>query len=450
MVKSRLGPYVSVQRRADGSDSVRYCAPAGVRPDHWPEYWPLPHSGNRAGSLSSQQFRNRVQVSIDAYDKQLEAHQERSKFDKTSLDRSILALAAHYRNDPGLRDPYHELAECSRKRNDRMIHLVTQWSEDRGHPSFATITRAELLELWELYSGTPSQQVQIRNILSLLMKSAINAGWRDDNPAKSIQWKEPTPRPRDLWSMDDAQAFFDASIKTGHRPIGAMIMVGMWVAQRLGDLRLLKYGHNYSNGLLRIRQNKTGALVQMPISHRVTGLIESSRVDGSDYVFTNPKTGTAYTDAQRNHEFEKIRSMVVAPGGKRLTMQALRHSSIVDQFAAGTGAFDIANVTGHDFQTMHKIFERYNLRNDDAAARAQKKLNAMRGGSDADFDGIDAGNAEWVEAADNRPGFVDGSERRQARQKLRRYLDADEVDALMSESDDATKPATGVSLARQF
>lgn len=448
MIQSRLGPYVTAEKRSDGTDFVIYRAPADLRPDHWPEFWPLPLSGNRTGSLASPQFRKRVQSSIDAYDDQLERHTERSKFDRTGLDRSILALAAHYRSDRRL--GYHKLKDESRHRNDRMIQYVAQWSEDKGHPSFATITRTELIEVWELYSQTPFQQLQIRSILSLLMNAAINAGWRDDNPAKAIKWKEPISPPRDLWTMEDAHKFFDASITIGHRPIGAMIVIGMWVAQRLGDLRTLRFGNEYSNGLLRVRQNKTGVLVQMPVPRGIEDLIESLKVEGSEYVFTNPNTGTAYTDSQRSSVFNQIRSIVTAPGGPILTMQALRHSSIVDQFAAGSNAYDIANVTGHAFQTVNKIFEKYNLRNDEAATRAQRNLNLKRGGSDADFDGIESGNAAWSNAFDDRPKFVDGVERRRARQTLRRYLDDTEVETLMSETGDADAPIIGVELVRLF
>jgi hypothetical protein len=429
-VSSRLGAYVVVEATDDGIDVITYRVPDDLRPPSWPSAIRLPMIGDRAQSLRNAAFRKRVIEAIEGHDQQLEAHIRRSAWEGTDMQFSFPALAEVYRTDKLAKHAYCALRPWSRLRNDRLIGIFERWSEDRGHPSLKTIATAEIGALIGLFDHQPAQQASVRSTLNLMFKSAVRAGWRTDNPVAGIPWRDVKQKARVIWTQDDVDLYAEEAEARGHPGLAGIMRLEMWIGQRIGDVRRLRHGETYVDGLLRVAQSKTGVLVTVRVPNHVDEWIQKLRVPGSEFLFNHPRTNTAYTEAQLSGAFNEVRAAVSRPGDKLLMLQTLRHSYVVAQLNAGVTPYDIATVTGHLYNTLHKILERYGVRTDEGADRAQKELNRARGGHDEDF-GMAKQVTGWSGVYEGQSAGVGGLDHNRAIQELKRLIGPDAVDDMI-------------------
>ncbi len=385
------------------------------------------------GRLASPTFRAKIERSVAQYDNQLELWRKRAELTGANGDRSVRSLAELYRVEDRLSRRYSILRDSSKERVNRMIEVIAQWADANGQPSFATIGRDELVEFLQLFDDRPALKCQVKNALSLLMQTAVWVKWREDNPALTIKVPNPPAPVREIWTRDDVKTYIAASAGFGHPAVGGIIQFMYETGQRPGDARRLRYGVDYSNGYIRIRQSKGGVIVNGKLKLANAKAIDAVRVAGSDYVFENPKTGTAYTSDELTYVFDKIRAEVDQRDGRWLILYTLRHTFVVRQVIAETHPYDIAALTGHTHASVNRIMEKYFIRDSKAAMRALKNLNRAEGGSDEDFGDFNVGEGDFGSQAPKKKKTVLGAglARRQAIQFAKRYLDREEVEQMI-------------------
>lgn len=430
---SRLGDFIVTYEVGDGLSRVVYCVPPERRPPHWHDERPLPATGKSVGRIDSPTFRSKVEQSIVQYDSQLELFWKREELISATGDRSVRALAELYRVEDRLGRKYSLLRDSSKERVNRMIEVIAQWADANGSPSFAEIGRDELVDMLQLFDDRPALKCQVKNALSLLMQTAVWVKWREDNPILTIKVPNPPAPVREIWTQDDVDAYVAASAEFGHPAVGGIIQFMYETGQRPGDARRLRHGVDYSNGYIRIRQSKGGAIVNGKLTLATSKAMDAMRIADSDYVFPNPKTGTCYTQEELTYVFDKIRSEVGDRDDRWLVMYTLRHTFVVRQVAAETHPYDIAALTGHTHASVNRIMEKYFIRDAKAAMRALKNLNRAEGGSDADFGDFHAGGGDFGSQAAKKKKTILGSglARRRAIQFAKRYLEREEVEQMI-------------------
>lgn len=433
MFKSRLGDFIQISKTSDGEDRVVYAVPDSRRPQHWHDARPLPATGKAVGNLASPSFVAKIEQSISQYDNQLELFWRREELNQECGDRSVRTLGELYRVEDRLRWKYSMLKPNSATQNDRYIEYFARWADANGSPSMATISRDALVEYLQLHEHQPSYRVQSKNVIGMLMQTAVLLGWRSDNPVKDLRMPEPPLPDRTFWTKPEVERYMQIACDIGHPAVGAMIAFMYETGQRVGDARNLEHDKHYSEAYFRIRQSKRGVVINGKVKLAHAEAIEALRVDGSDFLFTNPDTGTAYTQSRVIYLFDKIRAMSGQDEKRWLIMQTLRHTFVVRQVGAGTHPFDIAAMTGHAIKSIYKIMERYCIRDSEQAMRALKNLNRAEGGTDDDFGIYDLSEANFIPQGDAPKNrfFGAGLERSRAIQFARRYLEPEEVERML-------------------
>lgn len=442
---SRLGDFIRTERGPDGNDWVFYCSPEDVRPAHWMAKRRLPATGKRDGCPYAASTAARIMRDIEVFDSQIEAFNKRGRLSAPGGDRSVSALAELYRMEERKTKTYAALVPASKERVDFNIAKIERWSEDNGSPSFAEIGQAELNELLQLYDDRPSQKVQMRVALSHLLQTAKLCGWREDNPMDHVRVRQPELPQRDFWSQADIANMIKGANELGYASLAGVIEFLSETGQRYRDVIKMRHGHEYADGYLWFRQGKRAANIAGLVQNRLIAMVESLRLDGSDFLFNRPGTSLPFTTTSLTYQFDKVRAHVHQEGDTWLTLQTLRHTCVVKLISDGVHPYTIAAMTGHKYKSIDQIMERYGIRTADAAMQALKALNRANGGQDEDFGEYKPSKAGFKPRGQmKRHGDV-GLRRRRARQFLNSYLERAELDELFT-----NRPEDGVRIAEHF
>ena len=378
-VKLDLGRFVSVRGpRADGTYRVLFELPPRLRPSGWLPTTPLPIEGERRGDLTDATEIGAIQRDAKLlYGRYLAARGAvlRPQPEGRTIKRLILAWenSEEYRaTKPRTKKGYADLARD-----------VQAWADSMPHQPDPTKMTPEAVEKFlRLYDDRPTQKWQVRKALRLIMKQAIKAGWRTDNPVASVTVKMPTTRVA-IWEQADVEAYVWSAVLAGQPWVAAMILADWEIGQRLTDLVLFRRvvlagsgagGYSPTDGVFRFWQEKTQSYLTIPVSARLRAVLAACIQEGSPYLFLDGATGRPFRDVDRlSHVFEDIRRPVVANGGRHLLLRALRHSCVVQLARAGCEVPEIAAITGHSIQTVGKMLSTYLPRDSKVAENAQRK-----------------------------------------------------------------------------
>lgn len=446
MFNSRHGNFIEVDRATGDDDNnacVFFCVPEGQRPAWWPARKPLPASGSRSGNPFLGNLAQRIRRDIETFDNQLEKYWAVEKLN--TGDRSAAKLAELYRIGSGKKKPYSELVPLSKYRLDNNLKKVISWSEDNGDPSWATIGSEALRELIELYDDRESQRAQMGVAVNHLTRTAVELGWRDDNPMDKVRVPNPKLPERVFWTDEDVTRFQATATDLGYPEMAVLVDFLRATAQRYEDVLKMRHGFEYADGYIDFRQGKRDRKIISKVHKALLEKLDAMRVAGCDYLFANPETRTAYTSTQVQYRFNKIRSAMHRPGDTWITMQVLRHTCVVKLISEGMPPYKIAAMTGHKYQSIHQIMERYGIRTDNAAMDAARALHRANGGRDEDFGDYNPAEANFHPKVEPKKSTAIGLRRKRARQFLSSYLDRDELEDFFTHS-----PDRAVELAQQM
>ncbi len=262
-----------------------------------------------------------------------------------------------------------------------------------------------------------------------LWRFLIDEGLAETNPFEKFGLAAPDPRST-IWSPPAREAMIRAAIDANQPSIALAIMLGFAIGQREGDLLALtpaKYvaipEHkiqpedyatlarlappdgpfaNRPSGI-RIRQNKTGAWIEVPVVGTVRALLEHTiaraRSAGLIGVILDDVRGPKlYAGASGQTRFQRdfadIREWAIAAAISEgetdlaaelatLHFADLRRTCVVYLGELGMDAHLIAAVTGHDLDDTQRILKTYMPRTTGRAARAIS-LAAVREAKEAD------------------------------------------------------------------
>ena len=214
---------------------------------------------------------------------------------------------------------------------------------------FANVTVA--YDTWERDIGVRSANY-IATALSIVLNTSIRHQALFSNPVSLIQRSKTKPR-KVRWTTPQVKCFLDTAYSQWRwRSIGLIVHMAFNWAQRIGDMRMLKWTSlDLVNNTLELEQSKRGEDVFLPIQG---GLIDMLRQQQNDFGFQDyvaprvePRAGayTPYDDDEIHVLVNQVKSQAGLP--KELTAMDLRRTAITQMVERGVDVVGIMQVSGH-------------------------------------------------------------------------------------------------------
>jgi integrase len=138
-------------------------------------------------------------------------------------------------------------------------------------------------------------------MIRLIMGYAVEQGWRDTNPALGIKPSRQAAGGFHTWTETEIGKFEDAHA-LGTRARLALALL-LHTAQRRGDVIHMGPQH-IRNGVLKISQQKTGAVVEIPVAPELRAAIDA--VAGTHLNFPVTEFGKPFTPAGFTNWFKDV------------------------------------------------------------------------------------------------------------------------------------------------
>jgi integrase len=168
---------------------------------------------------------------------------------------------------------FANLKPSSRSRYRRILDPIAKRD---GHRLVRDMPRDKVRKiLQEIGANRPGMANLTQKILRVLMRYAIDIGWRKDNPVAGIRpYRLGT---RHTWS-DEQLATFEARWALGTRERLAYALL-LYTGQRVGDVVRMRR-QDISMGRIDVVQQKTGAPLSIPIHPRLHDALKAGPVRG--------------------------------------------------------------------------------------------------------------------------------------------------------------------------
>lgn len=187
--------------------------------------------------------------------------------------------------------------------------------------------------------GTDAANNRLR-VLRLLMRQAVELGWRDDDPTLGIKKIRTGSDGFHSWDEAEIEAF-EARWAIGTRERLAFGLL-LYTAQRRSDVVRMGRQHIRA-GAIDVRQEKTGKLLTIPLHPSLVAILEAAPKGNMTLLVT--AYGKPFSPAGFGGWFRKACD---AAGLKGCSAHGLRKAAARRLAEAGCSAHEIAAMTGHD------------------------------------------------------------------------------------------------------
>jgi integrase len=192
--------------------------------------------------------------------------------------------------------------------------------------------------------GQPRSRTTVNRELQLLSRIftlAKSSRLVSQNPMSEVRlFKGEARRTRYLLPDEERRLF---AVLTGRRAhLRLLVTMALQTGMRLGEmLQLRTRDLDLHRGEIRVTHTKTDEDRTVPISDALRSEL-AAHLEGREFVFSNPATGSAYQCIKR--AFESARRLAKI---EDLRFHDLRHTAATRMAEAGTDPFTIAAILGH-------------------------------------------------------------------------------------------------------
>jgi len=188
-------------------------------------------------------------------------------------------------------------------------------------------------------SDQPESANGLLKILRVLMKHAVDTGLRQDNPARDVLSIRVKSDGFHSWTEDEI-AQFEATHPIGSRARLAFALL-LYTGQRRSDV--VKMGRQHiRDGMLHVKQAKTGAEFWMPVLPQLQQIIDASPVNQSTFILT--ELGKPFHSNSFSNWFRLECNKAGLP---HCSSHGLRKACARRLADAGCTQHEIAAITGH-------------------------------------------------------------------------------------------------------
>lgn len=215
---------------------------------------------------------------------------------------------------------------------------------------------------------TPGAANFLLRMIRLLMKFAVEEGWRDDNPAIGVPKLKTKSDGFHTWTEQEIDQF-----ETAHAPgskARLALSLLLYTGQRRSDVVRMSDA-NLSGDLLAVRQVKTGHPLEIPIHPTLQAELDQCGTSQPTFLVT--KHSQSFSAAGFGNWFRDRINEAGLPS--RCSAHGLRKAAARRLAEAGCTPHQIAAVTGH--KSLAEV-QRYTAKADQArlAREAMKELGA--------------------------------------------------------------------------
>jgi integrase len=190
------------------------------------------------------------------------------------------------------------------------------------------------------------------------------ASLRADDPTQGVRLPKAKAGEIHTWTEDEI-AQFEAWHSVGSAARLAFALL-LYTAQRRGDVVRMGRQH-IRDGVLSIRQEKTGTFVEIPVHPTLAAIIAETPIAGQ-MTFLTSVTGAAFSSAGFGNVFREWCNEADLP--KRCSSHGLRKAACRRLAEAGCSEHEIAAISGHESLAEVRRYTR-------AANRARMAKSAM-------------------------------------------------------------------------
>jgi integrase len=214
---------------------------------------------------------------------------------------------------------------------------IERLCREHGDKRVALLRRQHIVKL--MAARTPGAANKLRKALRAMMKHALAIGLRSDDPTSDV--KAIHTRTAGFHSWSDLEiSQFEKCHPIGSRARLAMALL-LYSGQRRGDVIRMGPQH-VRNGVLYVKQEKTGAELAIPVHPELATIIAS--VPRHHLTFLTTRFGRPFEASTFSHWF---RDQCNAAGLPHCSAHGLRKATARRLAEAGCTAHEIGAITGH-------------------------------------------------------------------------------------------------------
>lgn len=240
----------------------------------------------------------------------------------------------------------------------------------------AKITRKMALEFYEtlVSTGQKRKPSQVMQIARVVFQYGEDYDIIEKNPFTHLGVTKAKPR-RTILTAAQIEAAKIKALALGLPSIARAIQIGFDAGQRPGDIRNLHKGA-YDGQWLRVKQSKTGAVVDIPVYKMPALKAElDNMAHDSLLILHEERTKKAYG---KDMLCRRAREVFEAAGlGSDIQFRDLRRTAVVRLAEAGCEIPEICAITGHSLKEATEILETYLPRSRKMAENAADKIQLL-------------------------------------------------------------------------
>lgn len=286
------------------------------------------------------------------------------------------ALAVSYFASVGYRSMASSTQSVYRNIIERFCRETDKDGNAHGDKSAATLQREHIVKLMAARAEQPDSANGLRKVLRAMMKHAVEAGLRADDPTRNVRAIRVKSDGFHSWT-DDEIAQFEAKHAVGSRARLALALL-LYSGQRRSDVVRMGRQH-IRDGILQVRQMKTGAYLEIPVHAALAQII--AEASAGNLTFLTTQFGKPFTAPGFGNWF---REQCNDAGLPHCSAHGLRKAAARRLAEAGCTEHEIASITGHaslrEIVRYTKAADQRRLARsaiDKVSAKAEQKLSNL-------------------------------------------------------------------------
>jgi integrase len=272
---------------------------------------------------------------------------------------------------------FSQLADATKYERSR---ILKRFREAHGDKAFGALERKHVEAMLAPLSSTPHAARALLKVLRAVTITALAAGLCTADPTAGIRIKVRKTSGFTALSEDDITQFEEHWARGTRERLAFALL--LYSGQRRGDV--IRMGRQHiRGGQLSVRQNKTGAILTIPVHPELAEIIAAS--DVGNLTFLTTETGKPFSPGYFTNWFGSACRAAGLPKG--LSAHGLRKAICRRLAEAGCSANQISAISGH--ATLNEV-SRYTKAADQKrmAVDAMGTISAI---AHAPFEGVKMG-----------------------------------------------------------
>jgi integrase len=218
-------------------------------------------------------------------------------------------------------------------------NIIEAFCREHGDKRAAALQRQHIVKLMAARANKPESANGLRKVLRAMMKHAVEMGMRADDPTRDVRAFRVKSDGYHSWTEVEIEQF-EMTHAVGTRARLAFALL-LYTGQRRSDVVRMGRQH-IREGLLQVRQQKTGTRLLIPVHPSLVAIIAESGVEHMTFLTT--QFGKPFAVAGFGNWF---RDQCNTAGLRHCSAHGLRKSAARRLAEAGCTEHEIAAITGH-------------------------------------------------------------------------------------------------------